>query len=376
MAVNAAGKPAAVSIDNVAYTGPLVIGGSSFDVAVSVSNSSRSALRDVAVVTRARQGAAVREAGRAQVTCPGAVAGVFPGNASCVVNAMSAVTNSGAGTGTLVAGDADFEVLLVQGRKESILASAAESVTLTALPALAPSITSVQLASSEFVLDNGVQYTTNIVNPGPARPNLILQAEVVQGQSVRAASGFVFDIAEGSSAVQAMATATNNDAGSGDLAPGPAQLVVQLIDGTTALDSHTFDIVIGPTGTPYIKTFWLDSTTFQLGGSGVAYTAVISNPLEQIVEGVTIRGRIWQGDVYREAGSEIVRGCEGGFEHGDLPPNSECTVGGSFVANNTNGGSDGTLQPGSAILEVLIRSQQVILHSFTRAIVLVDGGGL
>jgi hypothetical protein len=371
-AVTRVAKPGSPSISGVDFgTDPYVIDGVMRLVPVTVTNPGRTALKDVAVLATITQPGASRPVASSPVGCPDSPAGVLPAGASCVVQLAVTINNSVAGTGTLVAGPAQFETRMVSGRKQTLVDSRSDGITLIDAT---PYIASLQTTSPNFILENPGEYTVSIENPGTVRANVQVQALIVQGTSERAAGSTVVIcpdptgvLPSGNCTFAYSALASNANGGSGDLVPGSASLVVQLWHGTTMLDSGSVPITIGPAG-PYIHQLDLASNTFIVNGPAVPYTAYIRNPSDFVVEGVTVWGRIVQGNTFRTAGSEVVH-CGSGYNPGDLPPSSECLESSGFVAQHLTGG-DGVFEAGPAVLEIWIQSAQQELHKFTIPITL------
>lgn len=363
------GAPAISSIDLGNDT--LVISGMMQLVPVTVTNPGRTALKDVAVQAVITQPGGSRPVASSPVGCPGSAPGVLPAGATCVVQLAVTISNLVAGTGTLVPGAAQFETRMVAGRKRTLIDSRSDAITLIDST---PYIAGLQTTSPNVILGNPGEYTISIQNPGGIKSNVAVQALVVQGTAARAAGGTVVMcpdanglLPNGNCTFSYAAVASNANSGTGDLVPGAASLVVQLWHGATQLDADTVAITLGPSGA-YIHKLDLASTTFIVNGAAVGYTADIRNPTESLLEGVTVWGRIVQGDTFRTAGSELVH-CGGGTNPGDLPPSGECVVGSGFVAQHLTGG-EGVFEEGAATLEVWIQSAQQVLHMFTIPITL------
>lgn len=109
-----------------------------------------------------------------------------------------------------------------------------------------PSITSVVLDSYEIPIEGGTLYTAILENPGPSMTGLILQGEMFQGSTVRAAGGHtVGTLASGTSTRNGGVSASNQNTGNGTLVPGPATYVLALIDGSgTTLDSESIPVTL------------------------------------------------------------------------------------------------------------------------------------
>jgi hypothetical protein len=115
-----------------------------------------------------------------------------------------------------------------------------------------PSITGLSLGSSTIAIESGTTYDVTLFNPGDTRSVVVLQGYVLQGATNRGAGGVnvncsgTFDgiLPPGSCTSSWTFSASNSGGGSGTLVPGPATFQLDLVEGTTILDSETVAITL------------------------------------------------------------------------------------------------------------------------------------
>jgi alpha-tubulin suppressor-like RCC1 family protein len=115
-----------------------------------------------------------------------------------------------------------------------------------------PRITGLSLGSSTIAIESGTTYDVTLFNPGNTRSIVVLQGYVLQGATNRAAGGVNVNcsgtvdgiLPPGSCTSSWTFTASNSGGGSGTLVPGPATFQLDLVEGTTILDSKTMSITL------------------------------------------------------------------------------------------------------------------------------------
>jgi hypothetical protein len=373
--VTIAARPPGPSLDEVAWSGEFVIDGDPVSVAITVTNPGKN-LSNVYVAQRVQQNGSVRELGSTPVTCPNAPAGVLVAGATCTTQLSSAVQSTG-GTGTIAAGAADLETVLGQasGRKGKVLASTVEGITLGAPPPPpVPHISAVQ-APTSLVIEGAVVVTpVTVQNPtGESIGGAVLQAWIRQGTALYAAGGTSsmcstpLTLPPGECMTSALTVyASNSASGSGGtLAPGAAQLEIELKSGSDVLDTWTEDITLVAAAPPSIESVNV-GTEFELEGDPVPYTITIANP-DQALDLVIVQGRMVQGDADRAAGGTEVQ-CPGEAS-GHLPVGG-CTFDYTAFASNLAGGG-GVLLPGEATLVLDLYHGETLVDTWSTTVLLV-----
>ncbi|MFQ6006518.1 MAG: hypothetical protein ACE5OQ_13570, partial [Woeseia sp.] len=110
----------------------------------------------------------------------------------------------------------------------------------------------------------------------------------------------------------------------------------------------------------------LTTTTLNIGGPTVAYTASINNSTASTLSGVVLQAFVDQPGASRAAGGLLVR-C--GAALGDLAP-GPCNENFTVIASNATAGS-GTLIPGPAIARFELQMGATVLDTFSVAVTLV-----
>ena len=116
----------------------------------------------------------------------------------------------------------------------------------------APTITGVTLGSSTISIDGSTTYDAALFNPGSTLTNVVLQGYILQGATNRAAGGANVNcsgtldgiLPSGGCTASWHVIVSNSNGGSGTLVPGPATFQLDLIQGTTILDSETASITL------------------------------------------------------------------------------------------------------------------------------------
>lgn len=326
-------SPNTVDIDGVStpYTATLVYGG-----------ASRSG---VSLQGYVRQGTARRAVGAMPVDCGQGsgelVAGTF------AISGEIVLTSGSPGIGTLVSGDAMFELQLVDA-SANVLTTSFVAVTVDQVP----TIDALALASTIAYIDGPTWgYTVTLTNLGPTRSNVTVQGHVKQGSAVRDAGGPTVNLGgiagemhTGTFTLPYTLFARNFLPGTGTLVPGDATFELDLLVDGTVVDTTTVPLTLLPC--PTFTALTPASTSLVIGGSVVPFSVTVDNQGPSI-SGLTLSGRIVQGFFFQTAGSLA-------FDVGSGPgvlPTGRFTISSTYFAANTNGGT-GFLAPGSATFQV------------------------
>lgn len=333
-------------------------------------DNSGSDLAGVRVEVTIVQGMTSRVAAAFAASCPGASAGGLP-QGLCTMAGSATASNTATGTGTLVQGDAQFVVTILQdgAAGSAVLASRKTGIALVPAPTPPggdPAILDVSFpTTSELILHGpNVPYVAELSNPtGTALGEVFLQGEIHQGDQITGAGGVIVrcapDFADavlpaGTCQVEWSVRATTDGTGSTPT-PGPAEFVLILYQGfdpsTVELDrfSVPVTIVAGPT----ITSVAFPSDPLVINGARVDYEITFANPTSTTYTGIGFQTSIVQGTAERPAGG-FAASCP--FVVGELPPGS-CTM--SFTAGASNDGSGlNVLVPGAAAF-VVIMSQTI-----------------
>jgi hypothetical protein len=320
----------------------LLIGGPSKSFTATVVNPGvgRS---NISVRAYVSQGSAIRYSTPSLVNC-GSGAGVLP-NGNCLASGTYFASNTAQGTGTLIAGPANFGVQILDAGG-NVLGGGFVNGTLAAFP----TIVSVTPSGAAFLNGPAAADTVVIQNGGQAISGVVVQATIIQNGTSRALASQSLSCAGGTSGnlPNGSCKFTGSFAATDPLVVGAANLQVQLsdpVDGVLA--TQTVPITIGQV--PQIDVF-LNNTTLVIDGTTpVGYTASLSNPGgPNLSNAMTVKAVLTQsGGVSRTLDSKPVK-CNGGAD--GIPANGSCSVPGGLTV--TSAGGTGTLMPGQpAILQ-------------------------
>ena len=206
---------------------------------VSVSSMAGVSLSAVTLRGYIDQGTASRAAGETPVVCTAVIGDLPPG--TCAFNYAVGASNTAAGTGTLVAGDATARFELIDGIEDTVLDSLTKPVTLveTLVPPLPQvRIDSVVLSLTALPIGTQIYHTVTVTNEeSDTLSGFEIQAYFDQGFTSRAAGvtnvrcGVVSDgIPPGTCSFEFPLKPWNTGAGTGTLVPGPATARVELRD--------------------------------------------------------------------------------------------------------------------------------------------------
>jgi hypothetical protein len=345
----------------------LVIGGAPANYTATLNNPGP-ALSGVLLQGIMVQGTTRRAAGGLSVTCGGGI-GVLP-TGSCTINFSAVASNTTGGSGTLVPGAGVFELSLIQSTGSGDLTFDTKTVNVT-LANATPTITNIAPVSSFVVLDKPgtfTDFTATVVNASGELSVVDIQGWIRQGTARRAAGGTdvtcgpaVGTLPNGTCQQANVIIADNvSSGGSGTLVPGPAtfELELRIFDGTTqtVLDTKSIPITI-VANTPSIVSIALASTTLQIDGPRVEFTAIFYNPTGTTLSGTLYQELVEQGSVSHGAGGAVVT-C--GAPLGDFPPGA-CSV--TFTVGASNSSGAGTLVPGAATFTLELRQSSTLLDT-------------
>ena len=334
----------------------LTIGGDAATATAVIQNPANS-LQGVLLQGWIVQGQTRKAAGGTLVTC-GSNVGVLPPG-TCTMTVSASASNSAAGTGTLVAGAATFELDLIQSSGGSSTTYDVETVAIGLVLQNAPKIVGIKIPPS-IVLGSFVSYEAYLQNDGPSVSTVVLQNYITQGTARRAAGGRTVqcgtgttgELPTGSCTVVANAVADNSLSGTGTLVPGPATLEINLDQQSGGITTHFDQVLVSITllaGPPTIVSVVPASNYVVLDkvGTYTDATVTIDNPG---AAGSTylVQGWISQGTARRAAGGTNVT-CGG---TSGLLPNGTCVQPTVIVADNVSSSGSGTLVPGPATFEL------------------------
>ena len=325
-------------------TNTLRIDGPAVTGKASISNSGVAIPSGVSIQMMIVQGVASVEAANTPLVCadaPGDVSKLPSGN--CDVAVSAAASNSSSGNGTLVPGSATLVLRVVQTINTTVTELASKNVAVNL--AGTPSITSLTLVSTTLTIDGpGTSYTATIQNPANSLQNVLLQGEIVQGETRRAAGGTMVSCGGGIGVFPpGMCTitfgtgASNSNGGGGTLVAGPATFELQLTQAgggvETRFDTETIAITLVSTDVPTFVDLTLGVTKIVIDGYSVDYTAELQNAGAP-VSGLNLIGRLEQD----QGAGTVVHGLSGriidcGAGPGVLPTtgSTSCFVQGAFA---------------------------------------------
>lgn len=345
---------APATISNVVLNSTtLLIDGPSVGWTATLSNPGL-ILKGVFMQGEIHQGATVKGAGGATITC-GAALGVLPPG-TCTFSFTVTASNAAGGTGTLVPGAATFQLQLLQSNDTTTTVLDTKTVAVTLVPDH-PYIASVVANPQIFAID-GPSTTATVVlyNPTSAAATGLRLAETIQQNTAqRAAGGASVScgagdgvLPVGSCTMTLSASASNSSAGTGTLIGQLAYLQEALIQnnggGDQVLDTLSYAVGLLPPPTPKINSVKLNTTNVILDGPAVVDTIVLGNQNVNSFSGVNVSLSIVQGATTVGVGGGQVS-CGGA--PGVLPTGT-CTVTGSFSASSNGTG----LVAGAARLQV------------------------
>ena len=246
------------------------------------------------------------------------------------------------------------------------------------------SIVAVNLASSSLIIGGAsVSYTVTVQNRGGSVSNVSLQGAIVQGPVSQPAGGFAANCLPPSPGVvpkgscqMTFTTSASNANGGGTLVPGPASFVLTMsVDAggvSTVMDQESVPVTLAGGGTLGITSLELDSPILAIGGAGVPYDVIISNPGSQLNE-VFIQGEMLQNDnLAGAAGSNVL--CPPTSANAVLPVGT-CMMEWIAVASNQSYGP-APLVPGAATFRLTLYQgfeSPVVLDTRSIAVTLVAG---
>jgi hypothetical protein len=310
------------------------------------------------------QGSARRAAGGLVVNCGGG-SGVLP-TGNCTMSFVVNASNTGSGIGTLVPGIATFELDLTAGGR-----TATQSIGLNLIPGQFTATGDVTFSLSGAL---GTVKTT-ITNTGSQTySSYSYQMTVIQGSARRSAGAMPLEcnaagwgnLPGNTTCTQTLyPTVTNNGSGSGTLVPGFATFVVQLLHGTTVINTVQWQASIldvrfssvTPSPNPVLIDGPVSAATYTIQNNG---QALVHN-------GVVVSAEIRQGQTVRSTNG-LLTTCV--FNNSGSLPTGPC-VGTVYYSAPGYAAADGQLAPGPATLAVTVTGLFVTLDTIVVPITLV-----
>jgi hypothetical protein len=363
----------AVSMTATISPTTIVIGGAAATGTAVIQNPANS-LPGVLIQGYVVQGTARRATGGSLVTC-GSNPGVLP-QGTCTTPISVGVSNSGSGTGTLVAGPATIELNLIQSTGSGNKTLDVKSVSVTLAVPSPVTIYGVTISPTIPLASGAVPYTVLIRNSGASYSNVAIQTWISQGTARRAAGGRtiqcgtnapgVLPTTDSCSVPSQIGASNDPSSGSGLLVPGPAILEIDVDQqgGPTTNLAKTFvPITLTVSGATIINIEL--AATDLVAGQEVFYNVTFYNPTGSTISGAGIQGLLSQGSIVNFGTGGFPVQCSGQAD-GDLPPGL-CTT--SFVTLNTR--TDAGIpnwQLGSATWELQLSAAGTLINSQTRTI--------
>lgn len=293
------------------------------------------------------QGSARRAAGGTQVNCNAGL-GVLP-SGTCQISFVVVAGNSYSGSGTLVPGNANFELDLTAG---SSTATRTTGVNLIGNPTTNV-LTTLSLSGAPGALDVTVQSGSQAVS------GLSFQMTVIQGQVHRSAGSAPLKCFGGFSGpgilppsqwclTSLLPVVTVSAEGSNILLPGPATFQVSLLQGTTTVSTKSWPVTLV---NARILSIEPSVNPMRIGGGSQLFTASIYNASAAMAN-VSVNAYVRQPTGSRS--TSIVAPISCGSGPGYLPIGS-CTIIGSYAADTNY--IFHTIVPGPANLTLELRSQ-------------------
>src|SRR6476469_6349712 len=205
------------------------------------------ALQGLVFRTAISQGTARRETGERQVQCPGRPVGELPTGGCTLAASVVAMNAPNAGTGTLLPGPATLELDLDQtsGGTTTTLDQRLISINLVMST---PGIIGLELSAPNVLIGESIEYTATLYNPtGATISSAFIQGYLSQGSIVDFGAGGTNLLCSGAGEAElppgvcqvTFTLGTRNLDGAPAWSPGEATFRLELISGTTLLDSKS-----------------------------------------------------------------------------------------------------------------------------------------
>jgi hypothetical protein len=211
-------------------------------------------------------------------------------------------------------------------------------------------ILNLALGANTLTIGGSIRYTATVENlSGAAVPSAFVQTFVTQNGSDFAAGFCQILCGQPGTGTLPTGTSTTSFTISTGIAPnlvtpGPATVRLEL-RASSLINAVTLPIAVAqsiPIAGVTIADVALASSTLQIGGGGVGYTALVTNTTGAALGATTlVQARIVQGQAARQGGTTLCGGVTQPL------PSGGCTFTGNVVASNAAGGV-GTLVPGPA----------------------------
>jgi hypothetical protein len=198
------------------------------------------------------QGTARREAGERQVQCPGRPLGELPTDGCTLAATVFAMNAPNAGTGTLIPGPATLELDLDQTSGGTTTTVDKRLISIN-LVMSTPGIIGVELSAPNVLIGESIEYTATLYNPtGATISSAFIQGYLSQGSIVDFGAGGTNLLCSGAGEAElppgvcqvTFTLGTRNSTGAPAWAPGEATFRLELIAGTTLLDSKSVTVFL------------------------------------------------------------------------------------------------------------------------------------
>jgi hypothetical protein len=241
------------SITSINPTSTFVVIGSGFTSMMATLQNNGASLTGVDMQGWISQPTgARRSAGGTQIRCGGSVPdGTLP-TGTCTTPGDILAFNTNSGDGTLVPGPATFELELRRLSAGVLTTLATKTIPIT-LVDNTTGIVSIQLSSTSIPLEGSRSYVATVYN-ATSTPisNVVLQGYMEQqsGAVSRAGGGAAVQCpafaqgGPGGCALTFQAVASNTNGGQGTLVPDPATFRVQLVSGSTVIDTKSVEVTL------------------------------------------------------------------------------------------------------------------------------------
>lgn len=198
------------------------------------------------------QGTARRETGEREVQCPGRPVGELPTDGCTLSANVLAMNAPNAGTGTLLPGPATLELDLDQTSAGTTTTLDQRLISIN-LVMSAPGIIGVELSAPNVLIGESIDYTATFYNPtGATISSAFIQGYLSQGSIVDFGAGGTDLTCSGAGPAElppgvcqvTFTLSTGNIDGAPAWAPGEATFRLELIAGTTLLDSKSVTVFL------------------------------------------------------------------------------------------------------------------------------------
>jgi len=210
------------------------------------------ALQGVVFRSAISQGTARRETGERQVQCPGRPVGELPTDGCTLAATVFAMNAPNAGTGTLIPGPATLELDLDQTSGGTTTNLDTRLIPIN-LVMSAPGIIGIALSAPNVLIGESIEYTATLYNPTNATiSSAFIQGYLSQESIVDFGAGGTDLLCSGAGEAElppgvcqvTFTLGTRNSNGAPAWAPGEATFRLELIAGSTLLDSKSVTVFL------------------------------------------------------------------------------------------------------------------------------------